>query len=157
MAKTTRRSFLQISGALALGACGDPSAAADPDDTASELAFEEPALAAVPGLALDGLPVRAGSFPYGVMAGDATDTRVMLWTKYTGGGTLGVQIEAASGAGGMAVASRALTSAEQGDAGFMHVDMTGLTGGTRYRYAFFISEGGRAVARSPFGYVRAAL
>lgn len=157
MAKSTRRSFLQISGALALGACGDPASSADPDDKTSELAGEEPLLTAVPGIALEGLPVRGGSFPYGVMGGDATDTRVMLWTKYTGGGTLGVQIEPATGAGGMAVASRALTSAEQGDAGFMHVDIAGLTGGSRYRYAFYIVEGGRPVARSPFGYVRAAL
>ena len=106
-----------------------------------ELAGEEPLLTAVPGIALEGLPVQGGSFPYGVMGGDATDTRVMLWTKYTGGGTLGVQIEPATGAGGMAVASRALTSAEQGDAGFMHVDIAGLTGGSRYRYAFYIVEG----------------
>jgi alkaline phosphatase D len=151
MAKTTRRSFLQISAALAAGACGDPLGVQDLDDD------DGLQIATVPGINLDALPVRAGSFPYGVMGGDATDTRVMLWTKYTGSGTLGVQIEAASGASGMAVASRALTSAERGDAGFVHVDIAGIEGGQRYRYAFFVVEGGRAVARSPFGHVRAAL
>lgn len=162
MAKTTRRSFLQISAALAVGACSDPfGGGPDSEEGGSGLVPREDGeglrASALPGIELDSLPVRAGEFPYGVMAGDATDTRAMLWTKYSGSGTLGVQIEAEHGTDGMAVASRALTAAEQGDGGFAHVDISGLEGGKRYRYAFFVSDGGRPVARGPFGYVRAAL
>ena len=166
MAKTTRRSFLQISAALAASACSDPLSSPDVEpggeappapglDPRPEVDLQR--AAAVPGINLDSVPVRAADFPYGVMAGDATDDRAMLWTKYSGSGTLGVQLEA-EGGGGMAVASRALTTTEQGDAGFMHVDLAGLEGGKRYRYAFYVVDGsGKVVARSPFGRVRAAL
>lgn len=154
MAKTSRRHFLQISAALAAGACAPLS---DSDLEQSAAGLEDEGLLAVPGIDLDALPLRSASFPFGVMGGDATSTRAMLWTKYVGSDTLGVQIEAASGAAGMAVVSRALKSGELGDGGFVHVDVAGLAAGTRYRYAFYIIAGGKAVARGPFGYVRAAL
>lgn len=157
MAKTTRRSFLRISAALAASACTNPSDGPELDGDSTGLAGDAARSPAVPGIDLSALPLRGGDFPYGVMAGDATDTRAMLWTKYEGRGALGVQIEAERGAGGVAAASRALTSAELSDDGFAHVDIDGLEGGKRYRYAFYVIEGGRPVARGPFGYVRAAL
>jgi alkaline phosphatase D len=169
MAKLSRRTFLQLSAALAAGACtDDPTApeaddfepSGEPADEPAERAGEGapgPAPAAVPGVDLDALPVRAGDFPYGVMAGDATATSVILWTKFIGDGTLAVQIEEERGPRGMAVASRPLTGAERGDAGFMHVDVIGLQAGRRYRYAFFVIEAGRPVGRGPFGRVRAAI
>lgn len=163
MARLDRRTFLQLSAALAAGACSaeaaDPAALGigDPSPPEEDLLPEAPEAAAVPGVDLDALPLRAADFPYGVMAGDATASRVMLWTRYTGDGTLAVQIEEERGAGGMAVASRPLTAAERGDGGFMHVDVAGLRAGARYRYAFFVIEGGRPAARGPVGHVRAAL
>lgn len=111
----------------------------------------------VPGEDLDMIPGRAASFPYGVMAGDATSTNAMLWTQLVGAGTLHVQIEAEDTVKGQAVVSRAVDAKEKGDGGFVHVDAAGLQPGKKYRYAFFLVEGGKPVGRSAIGYVRAAL
>jgi alkaline phosphatase D len=111
----------------------------------------------VPGVDLDAIPLQAKEFPYGVMGGDATADRAMLWTRFVGTGALFVQIEAENAPKGVAVISRAVTAAELGDGGFVHVDAGGLAAGQRYRYAFFTSQGGTPVARGPIGRVRAAL
>jgi len=174
MGDLTRRTFLQISAALAVAACGDE--AAQEATTEGDAGVEPPARGdagvpptpatdagppdpptTVPGIDLDALPARAKDFPYGVMAGDATPSRVMLWTKFVGKGALFVQLEEEGGEKGRAVVSRAVSATEAGDAGFVHVDAAGLTPGKRYRYAFYVVEGDEPAARGPFGYVRAAI
>lgn len=179
MSDLSRRTFLQIAGALAAAACGgqdgadgpDPLRGDDPGDGAAPASPPDanpsgdggatvdggPPDRSVPGIDLDALPVREAEFPYGVMAGDATADSAMLWTRYSGAGGLLVQIELEEGAGGRAVLSREVAAAERGDGGFVHVDASGLAAGARYRYAFVVSEGGKPVARGPFGLVRAAL
>lgn len=179
MADLSRRTFLQIAAALAAAACG----ATPETDAEAEAAADGgggPALAdaggsgepvlpdgggpapgptTVQGVDLDALPLRAKDFPYGVMAGDATPTAAMLWTRYVGAGagTLFVQIEEEGAPKGEAVISRAVTAKERGDGGFVHVDAGGLVAGKRYRYAFFVVESGKPAARGAFGHVRAAL
>lgn len=179
MADLTRRNFLQIAAALATVACGDAADTEATDDVDGSIPPDparadggastvdaaaadgsvEPLPTTVPGIDLDALPLRAKDFPYGVMAGDATPTNVMLWTRFvgTGAGALFVQIEAEGGPKGQAVLSRAVSQAERGDGGFVHVDAATLTAGARYRYAFFVMENDKPVARGAFGYVRAAL
>jgi len=188
----SRRRFLQITGALATVACGDPAvdgddldkgakrgdpgAAPGRADGAASAAGGDPGagiadvvdgagapapgaqVRLVKGVDLDAIPLRARDFPYGVMGGDATSSAAMLWTRYIGtAGTLHVQIEPIGAPKGDAAISRPVAAAERGEGGFVHVDATGLVGGTRYRYAFFVVEANKPAARGPFGYVRAAL
>jgi alkaline phosphatase D len=176
MADLSRRTFLQIAAALAAAACsaqdddatvadqapvGDPQPEGGPVTSdggpAPDGAPPTPAPTTVPGVDLDAIALDAKSYPYGVMAGDATADRAMLWTRFTGTGSIFVQIEAEDAPKGVAVLSRAVTAAELGDGGFAHVDAAGLVAGRRYRYAFFTSEAGKPVRRGPIGYVRAAI
>lgn len=177
MSNFSRRTFLQITAALATVACGDtvePEARGDlespegparadgsiPGQDAGIDGAPPAAPTTVPGVDLDALPLRAKDFPYGVMAGDATSTRAIVWTRFIGAaaaGALFVQLEAEGAPKGTAVISRAVATPERGDGGFVHVDASGLTPGERYRYAFFVVEADKPVARGPFGYVRAAL
>lgn len=176
----SRRLFLlQLAGALAAGACGgnDDADGALPDPgkgsrTDADAGHEgdggqdadgvdaqdaAPVDTSVPGVDLDAIPYQGADFPYRVMAGDATATNAMVWTRYTGTGTLHVQLELEKGANGRAVISREVAASEIGDGGFVHVDVAGLAAGQRYRYTFFVVEGGKPVSRSAFGAVRAAL
>jgi alkaline phosphatase D len=176
MADISRRTFLQIAAALAAAACGGsidtnettadagpvepvpPSDAGAAPDVADDVVRPEPPTT-VPGVDLDAVPLRAKDFPYGVMAGDATPTSAILWTQFVGvgAGALFVQIEAEGAPKGQAVISRAVTVTERGDGGFVHIEASGLTAGARYRYAFFVVEASKPVARGAFGTVRAAL
>lgn len=170
----TRRRFLEIAGALGVAACGDadPTSEADPggDLAGKDVAPPEPSSPGpdgstpppqkIAGIDLDAVPLAATDFPYAVMAGDATPTRAMLWTRHTGKDALHVQVEevSASGAKGDVVVSRDVATGEKSGAGFVHVDASGLSGGTRYRYAFYtVDSAGKPLARSPFGRFRAAL
>lgn len=94
----------------------------------------------------------SGEFPLGVMAGDATGERAVLWTRYGGSAPLALYVQEA---GGEAVHEAAVTVTP---GGFAHVDVPGLTAGARYEYAFLEKDaGGQAVARSAVGRFRAAL
>jgi phosphodiesterase/alkaline phosphatase D-like protein len=181
MADISRRTFLQVAAAIAAAACGgtmeneangdaDGEAPLDPTRTGDAGALHdgatgpdgepppEPPPTPVPGVDLDAIPLRAKDFPYGVMAGDATPTKAMLWTQFIGtAGDLFVQIEEVGGPKGIAVISRAVTASERADGGFVHIDAAGLTAGKRYRYAFFVMVAQAPVARGAFGFVRAAL
>jgi alkaline phosphatase D len=176
MADLSRRNFLHITAALGVVACGD-QAEGDPTeadaspvgppgsvdggvpgvDPVDGAAPPAPTPTVVAGIDLDALALRATEFPYGVMAGDATATNAMLWTRFLGMGSLFVQIEKEGAPKGVAVISRAVLPAEMADGGFVHVDAAGLTGGARYRYAFYVVDAGKPVGRGHFGYVRAAL
>ena len=176
MADFSRRNFLHITAALAAVACGEqaegdateadaapvgPARAEDGGsldvDAPDGATPTQPAPTVVPGIDLDALTLRATEFPYGVMAGDATPTNAMLWTRFLGMSSLFVQIEKEGAPKGEAVLSRAVLAAERADGGFVHIDAAGLTAGARYRYAFFVVEAGKPVGRGHFGYVRAAL
>jgi alkaline phosphatase D len=183
MADFSRRNFLQIAAALAAVACGDDIAAetnADSDPTAvpprgetglpvapgddagvdaADGAMPPAKPTTVPGVDLEAIPLRVAEFPYGVMAGDATATSAMFWTRFVGAAaaSLFVQIEAEGAPKGVAVVSRAVLASELGDAGFVHIDASGLTPGARSRYAFFTVAGGKPTGRGAFGHVRAAL
>lgn len=178
MTDLSRRALLQLAAALGVAACADELA--DPERDAPGTPVDDPPAGdagggaradaqppapdagpppptTVPGIDLDALPTRSAEFPFGVMAGDATPSNVMLWTRYTGAGTLAVQLEREGAPKGEATVSRVLRAEERGDGGFAHVDAGGLFPGARYRYAFFVEEGGKPVARGPFGAVRAAV
>src|SRR5437868_911377 len=140
MGDLSRRTFLQIASVLAVGCGSDdetppdvpngdrtgppatdgtpPGGSGDPPTGPAPV----PPPTTVPGRDLDAITVSAQDFPYGVMAGDATPDRVVLWTRYTGTGALHVQIEAEGGPKGEAVISRPVADTERGDAGFVHVD-----------------------------------
>lgn len=173
----TRRSFLQIAGALGVAACGEeeapiaePAGSAPSDDPGTSTAPADGGVAPgdagsnppppVPGVDLDAIPYQESAFPYGVMAGDAMPTQVMLWTRHPGTDRLFVQVEelGAAGAKGKVVVSRAIDPKERSSAGFVHVDAAGLSPGARHRYAFYVADAaGKPIARSPIGRVRAAL
>lgn len=90
-------------------------------------------------------------FDMGVASGDATATAAILWAHHGGSEPLEVVVWEMDGddyASTVHVGEAAL------EGGFAHVEVTGLTAGARYRYAFY--EAGRA-ARSPIGRLRAAL
>lgn len=100
---------------------------------------------------LDAIPV-SSSFPLGVMAGDATGDRAILWTRYDGAASLAAYVQEV---GGDAVHEAEVTI-EPG--GFVHVDAPGLAPGAHYQYAFLErGSGGEVIARSRTGRFRAAL
>ena len=87
----------------------------------------------------------AGSF--GVMAGDATPSNVMLWTLH---GRRHSRCNSNAKAPRRArPRCHSAQTEERGDGRFAHVDAGGLFPGARYRYAFFVEEGGKPVARGP--------
>jgi phosphodiesterase/alkaline phosphatase D-like protein len=179
MSDLSRRSLLKATAAIVTVGCGgeedadlDRIRGSGPDDQArGDTGGDAGALPPEPvrppssppepvfvdGEDLDALPLMSAAFPYAVMAGDATSTKAVLWTRFLGKGTLHVQIEEEGGPEGKAVVSRPVTAAELGEAGFVHVDAEGLRSGVRHRYAFFVVSGGKPVGRSPVGFVRAAI
>ncbi len=175
MSPRSRREFLRLAAALGVAACGPtvddgatpdagslPDGAAPPDGSPVDASPPDASADAkgdptVPGVDLDAAPLVAADFDLGVMAGDATADRAVLWTKYDGSGELWVQIEAEKGANGRAFVSRKVAAAELSAEGFAHVDADNLPAGTRCRYAFFVKAGTKITGRSPFGFVRAAL
>jgi alkaline phosphatase D len=154
--KVTRRDLLKGvaagSAGLAIGACSSdgnsetvpPDAPDSPVDAPRPVSPPEP----VPEVA---------RFELGISAGDLAAGNGVLWTKYTGTSTL------------VAVAWRVENEAyleELGpfpatpsSAGFVHVAITGLRAGARYRYTFFElgADGTERIGRSAIGRFRAPI
>lgn len=165
----TRRHFLRItalSGAGFVLGCGRPPGVGEalPDGgpgMAVDDAGVEPMDAGVdagqplppdePELISEGF-----NFPLGLASGDLEPTRGVLWTKWAGQGALRLRVwRMEQGVYAERVADELVTP---GDGGFVHLDVAGLTPGTRYRYAFFEEDAqGQLVARSAIGRFRAAL
>ncbi len=90
-------------------------------------------------------------FPLGVMSGDATCDRAIVWTRYTGGGALVLWVKQRH-----ADACTQLDVATGPD-GFTHLDISGLQPGRSYRYAFLVRERGAITRRGPSGFFRTAI
>jgi len=164
MTNVPRRGFLRLAAALAAAGCSDPHAPGGriklPRSRGAVPAPDGGAATEPPRVELDALPLEEDDFSLGIMSGDATPTQVVLWTRYTGSGSLGVQVEslaAKDGAAPSLLGSRRLLEGEITDGGFVHLDLKGLQPGTRYRYAFYVIDRDAAIARGPFGYFRTAL
>jgi len=164
----SRRDFLRLASAsLAAGACSgvvSSGEGGEPDGTGA--LDGSPGGPGDGGSRIDGGEVvrppvtrdlgaipESQSFPLGVMSGDATSDRAMLWTRYDGAAQLAAHVQEE---GGDAVFEG---SAEVKPGGFVHIDAPGLRPGARYRYAFLEKSGGGGdvIARSRTGRFRAAL
>lgn len=137
------------------GGARDASAPIDaaPDARDSGVA---PADSGVPPSSLDftRLPERATQFPYAVMAGDATDTSVMFWTKFTGTGPLTLRVLEMNGTMITAVRYNGLVTPASG--GFVRVIVNGLRPNKRHRYAFLTGTPTNPTGRSAIGVVKTA-
>lgn len=93
-------------------------------------------------------------FPFGVASGDATATSAIFWTSYAGSASIELAVWEMDG-------DTYLRAVHVGPAtpreGYVHEDVGTLEGGKRYRYAFFVVEGGARTVRSAIGRMRAAL
>lgn len=168
--KSTRRQFLRVTAigtaGLVIG-CGKPGAITREDGGTDEFdaGFESDAGMEQPdagtpdaGLTPDEPEkvMEAFGFPLGLASGDVESTRAVVWTRYDGMASLRLRVWRMDGE---VYAERvADTLVVPGDGGYVHLDVAGLTAGTRYRYGFFEEDGtGNMVARSAIGRFRAAL
>ncbi|AKF04085.1 Phosphodiesterase/alkaline phosphatase D [Sandaracinus amylolyticus] len=169
--KQTRREFLGAAVVAAVGlgtGCGGGSTGADPDggalardariqddDASTEIDAGPPDSGVAPVDPPDDVTEAAlAIFPLGVASGDATTTRAIVWTRYTGDRALELVVwEMDEGR-----YARTVHAAEvaPGEHGVVRVDVEALTPGARHRYVFFEIEAGERVARSPIGRLRAA-
>jgi alkaline phosphatase D len=155
MHRMRRREFLKITVVGLAGACtatpGVPGTSVDAGLTPDS--DVPPSDAAPPPMTRDLGAIPASTrFGLGVMAGDATSDRALLWTKYTGTAMLAIYVQRMGGP----AAAEVMVTPEPG--GFVHIDVAGLTAGARYEYAFLeVDGGGNVVARSAIGSFRAAL
>lgn len=94
-------------------------------------------------------------FALGVASGDVTANRAIVWTRYENPTPLSVAVWEMDS--DRYVRTVWEGPVQPGDGGFAHVDVDGLTGGRRYRYAFFEMSEGMRIGRSPIGAFRAAL
>lgn len=93
-------------------------------------------------------------FPLGVASGDVTSSAAILWTRYAGDATVELVVWRMDGdTYGPTAFVGEVTPAD----GYAHVDVDTLEPGARYRYAFFVVEGGERTARSAIGRFRAAI
>ncbi len=102
-----------------------------------------------------GLPERAGQFPIGVMAGDATDTSVMFWTRYDGDGAVTLRVLEMDGSRITAVRFNGRVTPS--GAGFVRAIVTGLRANRQHLYAFLVGPPERPTGRSAVGRVQTAL
>ncbi|MGE3460043.1 MAG: PhoD-like phosphatase N-terminal domain-containing protein, partial [Kofleriaceae bacterium] len=139
---------------LALGACSDGADPAGAPDAGDPPLNNSPdAQAIVPP---DSVPEVAG-FELGVSAGDLAGDRGVLWTKYTGSAALAAVAWRVEGQSH--IEQLGPFTATPSDAGFVHVQLTGLVPGARYRYSFFElgSDGTTRAGRSLIGKFRAPI
>ena len=105
---------------------------------------------------LASLPELSVTFPYGVMSGDALRDRVMIWTRTAPG--LRVRLVVVELRGAARVRTASATEHTTDMAGFLTVEVLGLTLGAWHEYAFVTLDArGEPVGRSALGRVRAAL
>ncbi|NVB84817.1 MAG: hypothetical protein HOV81_40985 [Kofleriaceae bacterium] len=149
MGRPTRRSILKgVAAGLTLAACGSNTSSGvdvDAGDTPDARPIQPP----------DSL-TESTSFRLGISAGDLAADRVVLWSYYTGTAPL-VAIVWRIGDGDTYVEELGPFEATRSDAGFIHVPVTGLLPGARYRYAFVELDGEARVARSQIGRFRAPI
>lgn len=93
-------------------------------------------------------------FALGIASGDVTATSAILWTRYDGSAPLRLVVWEMDGE---AYVRRVHDAEATPVDAFVHVDVTTLSPGLRYRYAFFEMDGEARMTRSPIGRFRAAL
>ncbi|MFO0558585.1 MAG: alkaline phosphatase D family protein [Polyangiales bacterium] len=101
-----------------------------------------------------GVPERAGVFPYAVMAGDATDTSIIFWTKYEGTGPLSLRVLEMNGSSIVAVRFNGTVTVGAG--GFVRVVVNGLRPNKQHKYAFLVGPTNTPTGRSAIGTVQTA-
>jgi alkaline phosphatase D len=101
------------------------------------------------------LPERRTQFPLGVMAGDATDTSVMFWTKYSGDASVVLRVLEMDGNRIAAVRFNGRVTPSGG--GFVRAVVTGLRPNRRHLYAFLLGGATSPTGRSLIGRVQTAL
>jgi alkaline phosphatase D len=149
----TRRTVLKgLAGGIALAACSSPGA----DMLGADASDGTPPLDAQAAIAPpDALP-EVDAFPLGISSGDFTGDRAVLWANYSGSAPLAALAYRMDGA--MHVQQLGPFAAAPADGGFVHVAITGLVAGARYRYVFVELDGaGIPVARSRIGRFRAPI
>jgi len=170
--QTSRRTFLKATAtaaAVVVVGCGDDEGAADADAGPADTAVPDtspmpdtsppvdaPTDTAMPPVVDPELtPEALALFQMGVSSGDVTDQEAIIWTRYSGS----MPLVAAVWEMNDDVYERVITEGlvTPGDGGYVHVTVPGLTGGRRYRYAFFETDGTDRVGRSTIGRFRAAL
>lgn len=95
----------------------------------------------------------SSAFGFGIASGDATAERVLLATRYDGAEALRLMVWRMDGARYADLAADAQVT--PGDGGFVQLDVSGLSAGAQYRYAFVEQSTPRR--RSVLGRFRAAL
>ena len=100
------------------------------------------------------LPERPAQFPLGVMAGDATDTSVMFWTRYEGSGTLTLRVLEMHG--GRVAAVRFNGAVTSASGGFVRAIVNGLRPNKEHLYAFLVGPSRSPNGRSLVGRVQTA-
>lgn len=100
-------------------------------------------------------PEDARAFPIGVMAGDMTSERAVLWTRMVGGGPVTVRVYEMEGRAFASIVREVMTTTDPD--GFVHYDLTGLRPGRWYRYVFLRRDGERVSGRSAVGRFRTAI
>ncbi|MDB4927698.1 MAG: Phosphodiesterase/alkaline phosphatase [Myxococcaceae bacterium] len=104
---------------------------------------------------LGAIRANEAAFPLGVMAGDATHERAVLWTRYLGSARLVLHVLQMDGNRAVRVAFEADVTPAPG--GFVHVDVPGLRAGARHIFAFLERSGAGFSGRSRIGHFRAAI
>ncbi|MDP3276569.1 MAG: alkaline phosphatase D family protein [Deltaproteobacteria bacterium] len=100
------------------------------------------------------IPERLTMFPYAVMAGDATDTSVMFWTRYTGTAPITLRVLEMSGTTLAAVRFDAVVTPAAG--GFVRAIVNGLHANRVHKYAFLVGPIEAPIGRSAIGTVQTA-
>lgn len=152
----TRRDFFRVASFGLAAACtggGDPSSS--PDEGPDAGVGDDGSDGAPPGEPLverDFTAIAASTgFALGVMAGDATTDRAILWTRYAGGNRLLVHVQLTDG-------TPAFETSVTPQEGFVHVDVGPLASGARYKYAFLeLDKDDQVIARSAVGTFRCAI
>lgn len=139
----------------------DPDAALDDDATApddappDDAAFDAARDAGViANPDFRSLPERAAQFPLGVMAGDATDTSVMFWTRHEGSGTLTLRVLEMNGSRVAAVRFNGAVTPAGG--GFVRAVVNGLRPNRQHLYAFLVGPTSSPNGQSLVGRVQTA-
>lgn len=101
------------------------------------------------------LPERRTQFPLGVMAGDATDTSAMFWTKYSGDAAVVLRVLEMDG--NRIAAVRFNGRVTPSGAGFVRAVVTGLRPNRQHLYAFLLGGATSPSGRSLVGRVQTAI
>ena len=172
---TSRRVFIKTTAAVAAAAaigCSIDEPTVLPADSGPAPDSAPPPDSGTPDSAVDGgdsgdggpdpveppesTPENTDDFGLGVSSGDVTHEDAIIWTRYSGGsGSLTMALWEMDGDDYLRVVAEGEIAPASG--GFIHVAVTGLVGGRRYRYAFFEVQADERTRRSPIGRFRAAL